>query len=300
MIAAVLTTMLFAVSAISSSRAARLMGPIDASFVRLAIATTLLALYAFNFGQGLAGPGLAFFLLSGLIGFGVGDNALFYAYQKLGARLAILLAQCLAVPFAAVTEWLWLGTVLTEQIPWMLLILAGVCLALLPPKKQQLLSALSWSGIAFGVVAALAQGWGAVLSRKAISINEAALFHVDGATASFQRIVAGVVISACLLWFLKTRRNSVSVLAAVSAPRPARLPMATLCLANAISGPVLGVSCYQWALASAPSAVVLAIVATTPIVVLPLAWLLENDRPTRVSMLGSFIAIAGIVGLLSR
>jgi drug/metabolite transporter (DMT)-like permease len=298
MFAAVLTTFLFAVSAISSSRAARLIGPINATFIRLSIAVIVLAIYAFGFGQGLAGPGMLTFLLSGLIGFGVGDVALFHTYKRLGARLGILVAQCLAVPLAALTEWLWLGTALTHQILWIVIILAGVCLALLPSRRDQLLGAWSWSGIAFGVIAALGQAWGAVLSRKAISLNEAVQFHVNGATASFQRVVAGVAFSGCLFLILKIRQGSGGESAMTRLPRSQRLPVMSLCLINAISGPILGVSCYQWALTAAPSGVVLAIVATTPIVVLPMSWALEGDRPTWLSIAGSLLAIGGVMGLL--
>lgn len=298
MFAAVLTTILFAVSAISSTRAARLIGPVHASVARLTIASLVLAVYAFSAGQGLLGPGLHAFLVSGLVGFGVGDTALFHAYQKLGARLAILLAQCLAVPFAAATEWVWLGTVLTRQIGWIVLILIGICLALLPSRKELLARMTSWRGIAFGVVAALGQAGGAVLSRKAISLNQAAHVQINGATASFQRIVAGMAISACILVLLE-RRKAYGVEAAISkVPLSKRSWVVLLCIANALSGPILGVSCYQWALTAAPSGVVLAIVATTPIAVLPMAWALENDRPTWMSLGGSLLAIAGVVGLL--
>lgn len=300
MLAAVLTTFLFALSAISSSRAARLIGPVHASVIRQGIAVVALAIYAFSLGQGLLGPGLHAFLASGLLGFGIGDIALFQAYQKLGARLGILMAQCLAVPFAAATEWVWLGTVITRQIVWIALILVGICVALLPSKKELMARVTSWHGIAFGVAAALGQAGGAVLSRKAISLNAAAHMPVNGATASFQRVVAGMAISSCILLFLEQRKKNDLGPAVPSLPAKRRPWVLALCVANAISGPILGVSCYQWALSAAPSAVVLAIVATTPIVVLPMSWALENDRPSWMSLGGSLVAVLGVMGLLFK
>jgi drug/metabolite transporter (DMT)-like permease len=68
-------------------------------------------------------------------------------------------------------------------------------------------------------------------------------------------------------------------------------------VAHAIAGPVLGVSCYQWALAHTPSGIVLPIVATTPLVAIPLTYWLEGDRPSKRSILGGIVAVAGCIAL---
>jgi drug/metabolite transporter (DMT)-like permease len=41
--------------------------------------------------------------------------------------------------------------------------------------------------------------------------------------------------------------------------------------------------------------IVLAIVATTPLIVMPMAYFLDNDRPTRRAMLGGLVAVAGVL-----
>jgi len=64
-----------------------------------------------------------------------------------------------------------------------------------------------------------------------------------------------------------------------------------------MAGPALGVSCYQWALMSKQTSVVLPIVATTPLVVMPLAHYLEGDRITWRTVLGGILAVAGVIGL---
>jgi drug/metabolite transporter (DMT)-like permease len=66
---------------------------------------------------------------------------------------------------------------------------------------------------------------------------------------------------------------------------------------NAVCGAVIGVSCYQWALATTPSGIVLPIVATTPLVIIPFSYLLEGERPSRRSLAGGAIAVAGAVAL---
>src|SRR5712671_7142132 len=107
-----LTTIFFSLSVIFAARSARLLGGPVANLGRIGIATVLLAIWAHGFGEGLRGVSLPWFFLSGVIGFGLGDMALFGALPRIGPRLAILLTQCLAAPVAAAAEWLWLGTTL--------------------------------------------------------------------------------------------------------------------------------------------------------------------------------------------
>ncbi len=59
------------------------------------------------------------------------------------------------------------------------------------------------TGIVFGVIAAVGQGYGAVLSRKAYQVAAAAGEHIDGLTAAYQRILAGWVVAAASMAFVK-------------------------------------------------------------------------------------------------
>jgi len=53
----------------------------------------------------------------------------------------------------------------------------------------------------------------------------------------------------------------------------------------------------QWALERTPTGIVLAIIATTPILVILLALIFEHERPSRHSLVGGGVAVAGVVGL---
>src|SRR5687767_12565287 len=113
MAAAFLTTILFSISAVCGRRTAQIMGGNEANFWRLLFATALLAGYAHVFGGGLAGAGFGIFLISGAIGFGLGDAALFQTLPRLGSRLSVMMVLCLSSPIGGLMEWLWLGTGLT-------------------------------------------------------------------------------------------------------------------------------------------------------------------------------------------
>jgi drug/metabolite transporter (DMT)-like permease len=305
MLPAILTTIFFALSAASAGRSTRMLGGGTANLARLALATLWLALWAYGFGQGTAGPSFRWFVLSGIVGFGLGDLALYSALPRIGARLAVLLTQCLAAPFGALVEWLWLGTALHPwQILWGTVILGGVALALWPDPRAEVktTSASSrWvSGTIFGIIAAIGQGGGAVITRKAYVVAGQAGWHIDGGTAAFQRIIGGISLTLVVLLGYKVARHRLQ--SQTGGPRPAKSPLPwrqawPWILVNSLAGPAIGVACYQWALAIAPTGVVLAIVATTPLAVIPFTVAFEGERPTIQSLIGGAIAVVGAAAL---
>jgi drug/metabolite transporter (DMT)-like permease len=60
----------------------------------------------------------------------------------------------------------------------------------------------------------------------------------------------------------------------------------------------VGVAFYQLALSQVKAGVVQAVLALIPLLVIPLTWLVEGDRPTRRSLLGGAVAVCGVVILV--
>ena len=300
MLPAFLATVLFSLSVVFASRTTRMLGGTTANFYRLCVSTLLLAMWAHLFGEGISGGAFWLFFLSGCIGFGVGDLALYQTIPRLGPRLTSLVVHCLAAPFAALMEWLWMGTHLTQaQIFSGLVILTGVAIALAPREHWHIPPTVLVRGILLAILAALGQGLGAVVSRKAYAVVAHAGQNVDGLTAAYQRILGGLIFSAPpSLWVLLKNRlkNPGSNSGAAADPRSRRSVWLWVLL-NSLAGPTVGVGCFQWALKTAPSGIVLPIVATTPIVVVPFAFLFEGDRPGPRSLLGGVIAVAGAISL---
>jgi drug/metabolite transporter (DMT)-like permease len=303
---AFLTTILFSVSVVCGSRSAKLIGGTEANFWRLTLATLLLGLWAYQFGIGLSGTAFPIFLLSGIMGIGLGDVALFQALPRLGARLSLLLIQCLTPPFGALIEWFWLRTSLTAwQIGCGLTILAGVAIALMPGEHLRLSKRELVLGTLASILAALGGAAGAVLSRKAYAVVHASGQTIDGANAAFQRIVGGLLVGAVCLLVVKRREFRIQSRAprhlVIEASKKKWRGVWPWVLVNSIAGQTFGVSCMQWALETTPTGIVLAIIAITPIVVIPFTFFLEGERPTLHSLVGGAIAVAGVVILtLSR
>jgi drug/metabolite transporter (DMT)-like permease len=288
---AFLTTILFSFSVIFAARSARLLGGATANLGRMLIATGFLAVWAFSVGKGIRGPSLGWFLASGAVGFGFGDIALFLALPRIGARLTILLAQCLAAPFGALIEWVWLGTIVSgAQLLCGLVILLGVVIAVAPERRVRASRGELSLGVAAGVCAGFGQALGAVFSRKGYAIADAAQFAIDGGSTAFQRMLGGIVVTLLFFLAVKISRGRES---------PSRPPARAWrwVVLNSLAGPTLGVGCYQWALSQTPSAIVLPIVATTPVVTIPLAYLIDGEVPAVRSIAGGLIAVAGSIML---
>ena len=297
-LAAILTTLLFSLSAIFGRRLSHSVSGTYANLGRLVIAATLLGLWSHLFGFGMHGRAFPALFLSGCAGFGVGDLAMFQAYRRIGARRTVVIIQCLAAPVGTLAEWLWLRQAPTSaQAVFGTVILLGVGIALLPSRTEAPLGRGLGVGISFGVLGAIGQAGGAVLSRKAYAVAAAAgeAFHAtlaDGVNAAYQRMLGGIAFSICFLVYLRLIH------------RPGEPPRTDWqhgwpwLIAHALTGPAVGVTFFQWALMLEPANIVLPMIATTPLVVLPLAHFFEGERVTRRSVLGGTIAVVGVIGLV--
>ena len=301
MLAAFLTTLLFATSAICGYRTAKQVGGVEANFWRITLATIFLTGWAFTFGHGFMGAP-EWFMLSGLFGIGLGDSAYFQALPRLGSRRTILLVQCLTAPFAALIEWLWLGTRLNlPEILCVGVILAGVAIALAPGDHIKI-SQRDWEiGLTASVFAALGAALGAVVIRKGYAAIAAAGMQVDAGTTGYQRVLGGILIPTMALLIFKSRSAHAHGPAfsgdTLQISRDKWVRIWPWVLINALSGQTRGVTCMQWALQTTQAGIVTAIIATTPIVLLPMTRIIEGERIGWRSLTGALVAVGGVIAL---
>lgn len=303
MLAALLATLLFAISAICGHRTAKQIGGVEANFWRACLATCFLAIWANTVGSGFEGTAFSIFVLSGLAGIGLGDSGYFQALPRLGSRRTVLLTQCLTAPFAVVIEWLWLGTTLKFiQLFCIALILAGVAVALAPKEQLEIAPRQMIIGISGTVVAALGGALGAVLSRKAYAVAYAAGEHPDPGTTGYQRVIGGAIALGILLLIVKWRsaraHGSILEMKSLHVSRDKWRHLWPWVVANSLAGQTVGVSCMQWALENTSAGIVSAVIATTPILLLPMTRIVEGERIRVRSTFGALTAVAGVIGLI--
>ncbi len=305
MLPALITTFLWSYCVIATRKSIHQLGENLANTSRILLAVVSLGLLAHFFGAGLGGGGFFYFFLSGVVGFGFGDIGVFYALPRIGSRLTLLMSQCLAAPIAGLAEWAWLGTTISHvQIVAIVVVLVGITIALAPKKLPERDMRTFLVGVGFGALAGLGQGLGAAISRKAYFDANAQGNWIEvqgildsiwmGATTGYQRLIGGslvLLVFFILSFFIRswyTRPRSPDDRDPF--PRKAKYVILT-----AASGPIFGIICFQWALATTPSAIVQPIIAMTPLVVMPLAWVFEGDRPSVRSVLGSTVSVAGVI-----
>ena len=290
MIGALGTLVFFAVTPVFANRAAQRLGSTRANFWRLVVAAMLLGTWAHLCGRGLGGVSFGWFLFGGVVGFGIGGIAMFQSLPRLGSNLSTLIVQCGSAVIAAATEFAWLGTRLTPlQLACAAVTLAGVAIGLLPRSLPRVSPAEWRLGLAWAFLSAAGQGVGAVISRKAFAVAAVARDTIDPGSAAYQRALGGLIVAGLVLLVVNAWRFDV--------PRaPGRAwPWVG---ANALTGPVLGVTCFQWALRTTPAGIVQPIVAAAPLLTIPFAAWLEGSRPRATYYLGAVLAVGGVSGLL--
>lgn len=300
MLPSLLTALFFALSSLFANKSLKAVGMTRANIGRLIVAAVVLGALAHTVGSGLHGAGRNWLLLSGVVGMGIGDMAFFGALPFLGSRLTVLMTQCLAAPIGALVEWLWLGTRVSPlHLVAGAIILAGVALALMPSRSNPPRVALKPVGFILGLVAAAGQGVGAVISREAAEVAGRAGQSIDGMTAAYQRTLGGLLLTLgyfAVRYALRRRRGLPA-----DTPADATWPKHGWIVVNSACGAIIGVSCYQWALLTTPSAIVLPVVACTPLIVVPFAYWIEGERPSLRSLSGGLLAVVGaaLLGLAS-
>jgi drug/metabolite transporter (DMT)-like permease len=224
-------------------------------------------------------------MASGMIGIGLGDTAYFTAINHLGPRRALLL-ETLAPPLAALLALIFLGEVLSARawigIALTVLGVVGVISERVPQPAGVALQPTT-RGIVYGVLAALGQATGAVMSRAVLADTA-----VDPLWSTLLRLGGGLVI---ILGILRWRGP---VMEQVAPLRSARI-FGVVALV-AFLGTYLAIYLQQTALKYAATGVAQALTSTSPLFVLPLAAAL-GDRVSPRAIGGVLLALVG-VGLL--
>ena len=298
MLAAVLSAALFATSVIFGHRAARAVGSLEANFWRVTLATLFLSVWAFTFGAGISGAGLLWFIVSGVIGVGLGDFAFYHALPCLGPRIASLTGQCLMGVFGIFLDALWLGTHISgRQLLFSFVALAGVAVALGTREEIRSHARTLRMGLLLAAVGALATSVAALCSKRAFLEIAAVGGTLDGGTAGFQRMIGGLGLSLLIYLGLRFSRARSEVESVSIFAQDSRRAWPWI-VGNALAGQTLGVSVMQWALATTNASIVLVVIATSPVLVIPLARISTGEAITVRAVAGALIAVGGVCGLI--
>ena len=290
------TAVCWTFSSIAFETASRRAGSLPVNFVRLSMAFIGLALIGFFSERHLLWPSDAppaawkWLLLSGVIGFFVGDLALFRAFVEIGARLCSLL-MALAPPIAAITGVLLLPNQEMTARSWlgMFVTLAGIVWVISERIEQndtkKTVRRATVFGVILGVIGAAGQGVGAVIAK--LGTDE--FNHPFAATQI--RALAGV---AGFFLLILITRDLHRVWLAIRDWR------ALLALTfGAIAGPLLGVSILlkSMALGVHPGEAS-TLAALVPILILPILIARGKEHVSWRASIGALVAVVGVAILM--
>lgn len=216
-------------------------------------------------------------LLSGLVGFSIGDTFLFGAFLIIGSRLTLLLYSFSPV-LTAVMAYFIFGEKLTPMnLAGIVLVLSGILLVILQ-RKPNSTGKISPRGILFGFLAAVGQSGGAILSKLGLQT-------ADPFSATQFRAIGGI---AGMLVIITLMRKWQSAKDTFKAPN-GKLVITV----SGIFGTFLGVTLSMAALKYAKAAVASTLLGLTPITILPISAFFLKEKLSAIDILGAVISVAG-------
>ena len=293
-IAALFTAVFWTVTSMAFESAGKKVGSLAVNLIRLVIAFFIYAIYM-QIARGMWFPFDAtteqwlWLVLSGLIGFVIGDLLLFQAFIVVGARISMLI-MAMTPPFTAFISYFVLDEVLSPM-NWvgMAITLWGISMVILKREnrdlnggqkiRKRLTSAYSIPGILLALGGALGQAIGLVLSKKGMG-------DYNAFAASQIRVLAGIVGFGILLMFMKRYHRVWAALKNKSAMKRISL--------GSFFGPFLGVSFSLLAVQHTKAGIAATIMAIVPVLIIPPAIIIFKEKVNWKEIFGAVITVLGV------
>lgn len=299
-LAALATAGCWVITALSFEAAGKRIGSLSLNLIRLVMALLPLCLWGLvSRGHALpldADPSAwAWLALSGLVGFTLGDLCLFRAFVLIGPRLSTLIMASVPV-WTSLLGFVFLDErLLGRELLGISLTVGGIAWAVSQRQPTPVTAAASestakpsrWrfasSGIAMALAGALGQAVGLVLSKHGMA-------DYDAFAATQIRVLAGIggfaIVITLWRWWPRVRE----AVRDTKAMGPTAI--------GAVFGPFLGVGLSLLAVQLAPTGVASSVMATTPILMLPVSWI-RGEKFGWAGALGAVIAVAGVAVLFT-
>lgn len=261
------------------------------NLLALALLLPLLLLLPWRVG----GSGAVLLAASGVVGIALGDSLYFAALRRIGTRRCLTL-DAGGPALTAVAGLLWLSEWPSPR-QWLGMALISLAVLLVARQRCDAVGELGPAstgtagptaaaqrlGVALAIGALICGSAGALLARAALRAD-----GLEPLQAAALRLAAATLVLLPLLRGLPW-----------SPPRPyPRLRRWPLWLLATLLGTSAGIVLQQTALQRLPGALAVALLATAPVMALPLARL-EGDRPGATGVLAGLLALAGVSCVVS-
>ena len=281
-------------TALLSEFGSKRLGNLTLNVLRMALALLFsVVLFGMVLGSPLPSVGsmeaCGWMLLSGVVGYVIGDFCLFQCYIIIGSRYGQLF-MTLAPLAAAMMAWITLGQHMAPMsIGAMFITLIGIGISVLGRGEHHKVSLkLPLNGVLFAVGAALCQGIGLVLSKIGMDHYETGTMPdwLIPFSANFLRCIAGIIGFSLLLYF----REGFQPLREALHDHKGM----TVATATTIFGPFVGVGFSLMAVQYTNAGIASTLMALTPIIIILPSYWLFHQRITWRAVLGAVISVLGV------
>ena len=251
-------------------------------------------------------------LLSGVVGYVIGDYCLMQGYIHIGSRFGQLF-MTLSAPTAAITGLIFLGeTMRLQAIIGMLVTLGGIAMSILSKgddtDRHSVRFSLPPKGIFYAAMAGICQGFGLVLSKIGLGHYDASLAAMGitgdvvptgaviplpvGISMSFAAtlIRAYIGLAGFFLVLVLFNKDGLQQLNRAIHDRKAMWCV----LGSTIFGPFIGVSASLLATLYTSAGIAQTIFALTPILIIAPAAILFHQRVTVREVIGAVVSVCGV------
>jgi drug/metabolite transporter (DMT)-like permease len=218
-----------------------------------------------------------------------GDTYLFKAFQFIGARLSMLVMS-LVPPISAFLAFIFLG----ESISFIALLgititISGIAMVILQRSEVPTSNyKIDKMGIFYAFLGAVGQAAGLILAKRAFDEGE-----LNGFFVGFVRIVTAFIILFPLAVLSKRYKNPIKVFS----EDKKTIIYTTI---GAIFGPFLGITFSMIAIEYTKVGIASTIMASVPVIMLPIVYFYYKEKLSVFSILGAFITVIGIAILFLR
>lgn len=300
---AILTTLCWSLGIFPFTEAAKRIGSAPLNQYRLLLAWIIISIILFFWNDltlihlfSKPQPYHYVFLgLSGIIGFSIGDYCSFTSFKLLGPKLGSLYTTfapgaALVIGYIALNESINLIGILGIFIT-----ITGVIWLTLSKKDSAAASKIGYTrdkkGIAFGIIGALCQGTGLVLSKYGMDYYAEKLPTMHAVWIRLLFAFSAAFVISLLAGKLKSNSKPIFT------NEKNNLPFMFL---GTLLGPVMGVTLSLFAIQKLEVAVAQTIFALLPLFVLPISLIVYKEKITIQSVFACFIALAGVLLLIWR
>jgi len=290
-------------TALLSEFGSKRLGNLTLNVLRMLL-TLLFSLVLFGIVTGsILPPGtsteaIGWMLLSGLVGYVIGDFCLFQCYIIIGSRYGQLF-MTLAPLSAALMAWVTLGQQMTAMnIVAMMVTLFGISISVLGRGEHHKVSLkLPLNGVLFAIGAAICQGVGLVLSKIGMNHYELGIANplqqvevmpewLIPFSANFYRCMAGIIGFTILLYY----RDGMTPLREAIHDKKGL----TVATATTIFGPFVGVGFSLMAVQYTAAGIASTLMAMTPIIILLPSYWIFHEKITWKAVVGAVISVVGV------